>query len=96
MVAATQTKFVIVTPGRTAFTTAAAKEQFTSKPKAVIWTPYLQELYAVHGDIQVVESPAKLMRDREDALKAASAKPVEKPAVIADEAPRAAREPAAR
>ncbi len=56
-----QTKFVIVTPGRVAYTTPAAKEKFTSRPKQVIWTPYLQELLLVHGDIQISDSPVKLM-----------------------------------
>lgn len=62
-----QQKFVIVTPGRVAFTTAAAREQFSSTPKAVIWTPYLEELLSVHGDIQVVASPAQLLREQQQA-----------------------------
>lgn len=47
-------RMVIVTPGRVAYTSPKAKEKFTSKPKAVVWNAYLQELLTVHGDIQIV------------------------------------------
>lgn len=62
---ASQTKFVIVTPGRVAFTTAAATEKFSSKPKSVTWTPYLQELLVAHGDIQVVDPVAQFIASEE-------------------------------
>jgi hypothetical protein len=61
---ASETRWVIVTPGRVAYTTAQAKEKFSDRPKQVIWTPYLQELLVGHGDIQIVSSPAQLMREQ--------------------------------
>lgn len=80
MVASTVTKWVIAAPGRVAFTTAAAKEKFSEmRPKQVIWTPYLQELQAVHGDILIVDSPAQLLAKQQEEKKAASAKDAPKP-----------------
>jgi hypothetical protein len=51
----TETKFVIVVPGKVAYTSPQAKEKFTSKPKMVIWNNYLEELLTVHQDIQVID-----------------------------------------
>lgn len=80
MVASTVTKWVIAAPGRVAFTTVAAKEKFSEmRPKQVIWTPYLQELQAVHGDILIVDSPAQLLAKQQEEKKAASAKDAPKP-----------------
>lgn len=98
MVSTTQVKFVIATPGRVAFTTPAAKEKFTSRPKQVIWTPYLQELYAVHGDIQIVQSPAQHLAAQQAAAKAKAPATDEKPITRAPAPARTetaiAREPA--
>lgn len=50
----TAPKFVIVTPGRIAYTSPKADKKFTSKPTPVIWNRYLEELLSIHGDIQVI------------------------------------------
>lgn len=87
MVASTVTKWVIAAPGRVAFTTAAAKEKFSEmRPKQVIWTPYLQELQAVHGDILIVDSPAQLLAKQQEEKKAASVKDAPKPEAAKPEA----------
>jgi hypothetical protein len=70
---ASNTRFVVVTPGRVAYTSPNLKEQFTSNPKSVLWTPYLQELLTVHGDIRVVNPAAYLAEQKE--LKASSPAP---------------------
>lgn len=99
MVASSQVKFVIVTPGRVAYTTAAAKEKFTSRPKQVIWTPYLEELLTIHGDIQVVDSPAQMLAKQqaeEDAAKKTEDKPKPVSRYAASAADKAADAPAVR
>lgn len=66
------TKFVIVTPGRTAFTSPAAKKKFTDVPQSVVWNSYLEELLTDHGDIQIVD-PAQFLRQRNAERKKAAA-----------------------
>lgn len=51
-------RYVIVTPGRVAFTSPKANKRFTDAPTQVSWNSYLQELLEVHGDIQVVDPVA--------------------------------------
>lgn len=48
-------KTVIVTPGRVAFLTPAAKAKFTDKPTTVVWNAYYEELLNVHGDITEIK-----------------------------------------
>lgn len=80
MATATQTKFVIVTPGRVAFTSPAAKEKFSLRPKQVIWNSYYQELLT-EGDIQIVDPAAqmKLVQKPEVAAAMAAASGVRRP-----------------
>lgn len=69
-----EVKFVVVTPGRVAYTSPQAKEKFTDKPKAVLWTPYLEELLTEHGDIEIVDPVARMAASQKPAIAEAMAK----------------------